>query len=1283
MSISFNDSIPVARLGSDEELSHNLSDTISIISNDPDYSVFVPSESTLSSIENISNTASIDTEYDRYVTSTDDSDGDTDSTELNSGTIHVNDRLSCVALNVGGFESRSLYPDLEEFVESHDIICISESKLSDNDSVEIQGFTPFYKNRKKYLRKSGGLLVLVRNCYAKHIKIYEHESHKHKIDKSIIDHYVFTNFELCERALFFSLSDIILNKNVLFAAVYIEPENSPYFNRNTYGELEESILHLNFEHICLLGDLNSRSGGLPDTLPKNDYSDASVDIVEFDKGNRISKDKNTNTMGHELLEFCKTCLLFIANGRLGTDRNIGQFTCKDASVVDYALVSYNMFDDVLDFNVFEYNEFLSDVHNAINIVFKTDRDMTERQIVDDGNNRGVHSAGERVQWDSTDADRFTTTISQESIHVLDSEVERMLNNVNDITRINIDEIIDKTTSTFVDSARHLKMVKPKHKTKKLKKQNNKPWFTSDCKRDRNYFYKAKHKDSPTKRNQTSTADRKKAAKTYKKTTKKCIKNYQNDLAYMLRSIKCKNPKTFWNYINTKSDMSKNEKQPNCEEFANMFKKLGTATSNENNNNETPINFFNYINIHMYMRDSAVLDNSFTYEEVKATIQDLKPNKAHGLDMIVNEFFKNAPDQLIHVIVKLFNLILLTGIIPTAWTIGTIKPFYKNKGDKNDPNNYRGITILSCFGKLFTCLLNKRFGTFLEHYSIIGQEQTGFRKGFSTMDNIFTLYGIVDILLSKRKRLYCGFLDYEKAFDKIDRAMLWHKIIQENICGKMITLIKNMYDDAKSCVMVNDNISDLFSVEVGVRQGENLSPVLFSLFLNDMNTFLNDKMEGLHTISKEMSLNFLNYIDIHMYMRDSAVFDNPYDDVNVFLKLFVLLYADDTIIFAETAKGLQKGLTSVKQYCDIWKLKLNAAKCKVMIFSRGIVRKYPNFHIGDNVIEVVRDFMYLGIKLNYNNRFNVAQKDLFQRASRAMFALIKKGKTLHLPLDIMIDLFDKTVVPVLLYGCEIWGFQTIDLIEKLQLKFYKYILILRSSTPSQMVYGETGKFPVSINIKARLLVYWYKLTCVENKNKLSSITYNLLYKLHSNGRHMNGYISFVKNTLIDIGLPGVWENQKTIKMDILWFKNYIKSTLQSQFIQTWQRTLDTTSIYTIYRMVKPTFTQSPYISMLINNCTIPLARFITTNNKLPVNVLRYLDVDRRDRICTKCNQRDIGDEFHYLFICPFFTVKRNEVMPKWYRTRPNAIKFQSLFNTNNKQILLKLKHFICHINKALD
>ena len=151
---------------------------------------------------------------------------------------------------------------------------------------------------------------------------------------------------------------------------------------------------------------------------------------------------------------------------------------------------------------------------------------------------------------------------------------------------------------------------------------------------------------------------------------------------------------------------------------------------------------------------------------------------------------------------------------------------------------------------------------------------------------------------------------------------------------------------------------------------------------------------------------------------------------------------------------------------------------------------------------------------------------------------------------------------------------------------------------------------------------------------------------------------------------------------VWFKKYIKTTLQNQFIQNWQHVLDTNSIYTIYRMVKPTFTQSPYIKILINNCSIPIARFITTNNNLPINVLRFVNIDRNERLCTKCNRRDIGDEFHFLFICPFFHEKRREVLANKYTQRPNAITFETLLNESDKKTLLKLKHFICCINNAL-
>ena len=684
-----------------------------------------------------------------------------------------------------------------------------------------------------------------------------------------------------------------------------------------------------------------------------------------------------------------------------------------------------------------------------------------------------------------------------------------------------------------------------------------------------------------------------------------------------------------------------------------------------NINNTHINFINYLNINIYCRDTSQLDTTITLDEVRDAISCLKSNKSHGPDLVINEFFKVAPDKLKNVIVKFFNIVLNTGIVPSSWTLGVIHPIYKNKGQRGDPNNYRGITILSCFGKLFTCILNKRLGIFIEKYDIIGAEQTGFRKGFSTLDHLFTLYGIIDVLLSKRKRLYCAFLDYEKAFDKINRAFLWQKLLNENVDGKIINVVKNMYSQAKSCVAVDGSLSDIFKVDIGVRQGENLSPVLFSFFLNDMNTFLATDMHGLTTIINEMKRCEIN----------------P-NIVNVFYKLFVLLYADDTIIFAESAEELQRGLSKTKNYCDKWKLKLNARKCKVVIFSRGMVRNYPNFYIGDETLEVVKNFTYLGLKLNYNNRFNVTQTDLFDRASRAMFTLMKKGQKLSLPIDLMLDMFDHTVAPVLLYGCEIWGFQTLYLIEKLQLKFYKFLLKLRPSTPSHMVYGETGKVPITTTIKCRLLLYWHKLICKDNYNKLSSIIYDLLYKLYNKGTHINSYIAFVKNTLIEIGLPGVWDNQKTIKLDRTWFKNYIKTTLQNQFIKGWQDILDNNSMYIIYRMIKPNFIQSPYISTLINTCAIPIVRFITTNNNLPVNVLRYVDVERMDRICTKCNLGDTGDEFHYIFICPFFTLKRNEVLPNWYRTRPNAIKFQSLFNTNSKNILLKLKHFICHINKTL-
>ena len=139
------------------------------------------------------------------------------------------------------------------------------------------------------------------------------------------------------------------------------------------------------------------------------------------------------------------------------------------------------------------------------------------------------------------------------------------------------------------------------------------------------------------------------------------------------------------------------------------------------------------------------------------------------------------------IVGLFNVILDTGIFPEQWSVGIIKPLYKNTGAKDNPNNYRGITILSCLGKLFSILLNSRLTHLVEVNQTIGPEQAGFRSGFSTTDHMFALKSLIDIYLSKRKRLYCCYIDYSKAFDTISRSELWFKLIKCNISGKFFII----------------------------------------------------------------------------------------------------------------------------------------------------------------------------------------------------------------------------------------------------------------------------------------------------------------------------------------------------------------------------------------------------------------------------------------------------------------------------------------------------------------
>ena len=178
------------------------------------------------------------------------------------------------------------------------------------------------------------------------------------------------------------------------------------------------------------------------------------------------------------------------------------------------------------------------------------------------------------------------------------------------------------------------------------------------------------------------------------------------------------------------------------------------------------------------------------KEVTEAIHHLKANKAAGPDGIIPEAYKHAGDKIIPFLVHLFNTIFTSGEHIEALTEAIILPLCK-KGSIHDPDNYRGISLLNVRSKLYSHIIDKRLSRWTEDHDVLGDIQAGFRKDYSTIDHIFTLYSIIQRQLQRNKKLYVAFIDFRKAFDFIAHCKLWPILSRMGIKGKMLQTIKSM------------------------------------------------------------------------------------------------------------------------------------------------------------------------------------------------------------------------------------------------------------------------------------------------------------------------------------------------------------------------------------------------------------------------------------------------------------------------------------------------------------
>ena len=592
------------------------------------------------------------------------------------------------------------------------------------------------------------------------------------------------------------------------------------------------------------------------------------------------------------------------------------------------------------------------------------------------------------------------------------------------------------------------------------------------------------------------------------------------------------------------------------------------------------------------------------------------------------------------IVVIFNSIIKLEYFPDCWARGEIVPIYKS-GDRNLVNNYRGITMLSCVGKLFTRILNARLTRWAEEKDKLDETQFGFRKGKGTNDCLFILNGLIELLFSRGLKLYVCFIDYEKAYDFIDRAALWAKLLKTGVSSKTVRIFKNMYDKMKLSVKGDDRN---FSCNCGLLQGESTSPIFFSLFINDIDTHISEDITGIQL-------------------------------KNLLIK--ILKFADDMCLISETREGLQVGLNDLAKYTKKWGIIINILKTKIVVFRKGgQLSKKDKWILNNTNIEVVQFFKYLGCFLSSSGSYAKCISELTNSARKALFSL-KKYFVYNpeiFPIT-QIKLFNSMVVPILNYGSEVWGLRKADPMEKFHRSFLKYILRVKNSTPNCFIYGELGVFPLYIKRYERVLTYWTKI--LENKDNENSLVYNIyteLYNLTITHREKITWASLVKDVLFRCGMGNYWIYQNI--PDKKHFISTFRRRIQDIYLQEWWAEVRETSTGRLFKHIKTDFKYEQYLNLVNRHLRIGITKIRLSSHSLYVERGRWLKIQKDKRVCIICNV--IEDEYHCLVECPRFINERRGKLPITLTNKPTMYDFIVFLKSENITEIRKLGLLCCNV-----
>ena len=379
--------------------------------------------------------------------------------------------------------------------------------------------------------------------------------------------------------------------------------------------------------------------------------------------------------------------------------------------------------------------------------------------------------------------------------------------------------------------------------------------------------------------------------------------------------------------------------------------------------------------------SADTENAppFTEREVEACLKNMSTNKAPGPDQITSDVYKLGGEQITKGLTKCFNKILETKTIPPSWNEAKIIILYK-KGDPDDIKNYRPISLLAHSYKLFTRLLQKRMEEVIDRNQ--PREQAGFRKKFSTTDHIYTLNQVIEKCNEFNLPLCVGYIDYEKAFDSVEHFAIFEALRKINVKEDYVQILENIYFNATARIHIDGMESEPFPIKRGVRQGDPISPKLFTAAIEDI-------------------------------FRKAELTDGIDMDGET---LTDLRFADDVALLTKTPQQIESQMNTLNNISKTVGLKMHKGKTKFMV-------NYPNqdsLCIENEEIEKVEHYKYLG----QTTYLKETTKEEIKCRIRTGWGCFGRNREVFLdeklPMSLRRQVFDQCVLPSMTYGCQTWS-----------------------------------------------------------------------------------------------------------------------------------------------------------------------------------------------------------------------------------------------------------------------